>query len=85
MTSKPNAVGEFGLTPKTVSDTRELLHAERATQRGSNHVLAPAACLSSSRDAAVCPGVMIPDAGCLVWGLEGSLLSSGSQEIRTSF
>lgn len=36
MTSKQNAVGEFGLTPTTVCDTRELLRAERATQRGSN-------------------------------------------------
>lgn len=36
MTSKQNAIGEFGLTPTTVCDTRELLHAERATQRGSD-------------------------------------------------
>ena len=56
MTSKPNAIGEFGLNPKTVSDTRGLLRAERATRRGSNSGLAPAACLSSSRNAAVCPG-----------------------------
>jgi len=56
MTSKPNVVGEFGLTPKTVSDTRGLLRAERATRRGSNCGLAPTACLSSLRNAAVCPG-----------------------------
>lgn len=52
MTSKPNAVGEFGLTPKTASDTREPVHAEQATQRGSNCALAAAACLSCLRDAA---------------------------------
>ena len=52
MTSKPNAVGEFGLTPKTASDTREPVRAEQATQRGRNCALAPAACLSCLRDAA---------------------------------
>ena len=40
MTSKQNEVGKFGLTPTTVCDTRELLRAERAVQRGRDCELA---------------------------------------------